>query len=226
MSTIVRLNLSIFQSTLPVWGATRVVILSCGCKHHFNPRSPCGERRCGLQSKLISNDFNPRSPCGERPAPELRCTIVWIFQSTLPVWGATHVLQCLGYCFRISIHAPRVGSDQAHNRISTPRFHFNPRSPCGERPVPVQRLSACLYFNPRSPCGERPIRNRHEYLTNKFQSTLPVWGATCYAISDGRNPLYFNPRSPCGERQKFDYKTGKWKYFNPRSPCGERLWAF
>ena len=35
----------------------------------------------------------------------------------------------------ISIHAPRVGSDpQAMDWFSRSAAHFNPRSPCGERP--------------------------------------------------------------------------------------------
>ena len=33
---------------------------------HFNPRSPCGERRERAGKKMIVSDFNPRSPCGER----------------------------------------------------------------------------------------------------------------------------------------------------------------
>ena len=83
------------------------------CLHaDFNPRSPCGERLCefpkGHNAKKISihaprvgsdgtlrpqpqspNHFNPRSPCGERlcVAPYSACSRV--FQSTLPVWGAT-----------------------------------------------------------------------------------------------------------------------------------------
>ena len=34
-----------FQSTLPVWGATSFVTLICHRPPYFNPRSPCGERR-------------------------------------------------------------------------------------------------------------------------------------------------------------------------------------
>ena len=33
------------------------------------------------------------------------------FQSTLPVRGATASYLCITYCQRISIHAPREGSD-------------------------------------------------------------------------------------------------------------------
>ena len=33
--------------------------------------------------------FNPRSPCGERPSGTVEGSTASIFQSTLPVWGAT-----------------------------------------------------------------------------------------------------------------------------------------
>ena len=36
----------------------------------------------------------------------------------------------------------------------------------------------------------------------KFQSTLPVGGATVGILSDGIFAQDFNPRSPWGERQK------------------------
>ena len=36
----------------------------------------------------------------------------------------------------ISIHAPRVGSDCNLFILKYPHSHFNPRSPCGERPTP------------------------------------------------------------------------------------------
>ena len=33
-------------------------------------------------------------------------------------------------------------------------------------------------FNPRSPCGERRDQQARHDGSTKFQSTLPVWGAT------------------------------------------------
>ena len=35
----------IFQSTLPVWGATLLHLGIVQTNTYFNPRSPCGERR-------------------------------------------------------------------------------------------------------------------------------------------------------------------------------------
>ena len=59
----------------------------------------------------------------------------------------------------ISIHAPRVGSDGIVN-------------------LPPKPLND---FNPRSPCGERHALNESLEDGKKFQSTLPVWGATIAA---------------------------------------------
>ena len=59
-------------------------------------------------------------------------------------------------------------------------------------------------------------------ITTKFQSTLPVWGATPMQIPLPVRPIDFNPRSPCGERQLPALQRGTDGHFNPRSPCGER----
>ena len=56
-------------------------------------------------------DFNPRSPCGERLWKYMDAQKNQIFQSTLPVWGATTYLERYRKAAAISIHAPRVGSD-------------------------------------------------------------------------------------------------------------------
>ena len=56
----------------------------------------------------------------------------------------------------ISIHAPRAGSDWQGGGESRNHDDFNPRSPCGERPVTtVKPKNTYADFNPRSPCGER-----------------------------------------------------------------------
>ena len=70
--------------------------------------------------------------------------------------GATDWKLTLVYNVKISIHAPRGGSDSAIVDLPPHNGHFNPRSPWGERLV-----GAIDKFN--------------EEL---FQSTLPVGGAT------------------------------------------------
>ena len=57
------------------------------------------------------------------------------FQSTLPVRGATNEQPELFKQFTISIHAPRAGSDGKSPLEGGGYLYFNPRSPCGERLV-------------------------------------------------------------------------------------------
>ena len=147
----------LFQSTLPVGGATGLCFVVRPLLSYFNPRSPWGERldfynpvfaNLGISIhaprggsditaeifRVLKTNFNPRSPWGERPVFSRGCD-----QSIV-----------------ISIHAPRGGSDYITFIKSWQTRNFNPRSPWGER------------LN----CTGIHIQTR------AFQSTLPVGGAT------------------------------------------------
>ena len=123
------------------------------------------------------------------------------FQSTLPVGGATSSGEIDVADKRISIHAPRGGSDERVGDFDAPGLDFNPRSPWGERPLPFlntpfnmyisihaprggsdgmtsQQIYNRLNFNPRSPWGERLRHHQNQKNLLTFQSTLPVGGAT------------------------------------------------
>ena len=188
-------------------------------------------------------DFNPRSPRGERQSRKRTISKCSTFQSTLPAWGATRT-GCLPRTCRgnfnprsprgerrkrtsspswhgISIHAPRVGSDDdslCHWRLSSISIHA-PR--VGSDGIHLQDLRDQLIsihaprvgsdstwpsiltaesnFNPRSPRGERLLLSARVSL------------------------LYdFNPRSPRGERPRVHPRERADAHFNPRSPRGER----
>ncbi len=63
-------------------------------------------------SVLASFDFNPRSPCGERlPYMGNQLQEDLIFQSALPLRGATVPRRAVIHCSDISIRAPLAGSD-------------------------------------------------------------------------------------------------------------------
>ena len=149
-------------------------------------------------------------------------------------------MECL-----ISIHAPRVGSDDTSHRHGGGHYHFNPRSPCGERPKYCKRLgrrtlfqstlpvwgatvpgqaspSKMRNFNPRSPCGERQVRITFVGGSVGFQSTLPVWGATLLGRHDD-DYFFISIHAPrVGSDSCWSMDASRWAYFNPRSPCGER----
>ena len=144
------------------------------------------QHRSGRQAR----DFNPRSPYGERPLCCQAENGSNVFQSTLPAIAE-----------RISIHAPRTGSDKAYRE--SPGFRH-------------------LNFNPRSPHGER-LRTRTAFCH--------LLGISIHAPRTGSDPKGekmrrptgdFNPRSPHGERQLSGKRRELVRHFNPRSPHGER----
>ena len=147
----------------PRVGGDPVVAAILANAHDFNPRSPCGGRRLRRYGGRGDRNFNPRSPCGGRRFVSPRRSFSSLFQSTLPVWGATDTTAMAVDYIYISIHAPRVGGDARRTASCT----------------------CCRYFNPRSPCGER-LYHRLKIIRKDvtFQSTLPVWGATLHTDSD------------------------------------------
>ena len=82
------------------------------------------------------------------------------FQSTLPARGATNKYLKISTYLKISIHAPRTGSDD----------------------VALLAAPAHGYFNPRSPHGERRISLPSTRSDARFQSTLPARGATAQRL--------------------------------------------
>ena len=145
-----------FQSTLPVWGATEKLAKCSSESEHFNPRSPCGERRETFDSRLSQMAFQSTLPVWGATITRDQAAEEKGFQSTLPVWGAT------GRCSIAGIHPtfqstlPVWGATDALLAVLIFSGNFNPRSPCGERPTPaVADTGGGRHFNPRSPCGER-----------------------------------------------------------------------
>ena len=126
---------SLFQSTLPMRGATM-------------------EK---LNTKRDRQNFNPHSPCGERPSSFHPAFLICLISIHTPHAGSD-VNTVENYKKRlISLHTPHAGSDVVLPvLLGCDTDNFNPHSPCGERHV--RRLQYRIQsnnFNPHSPCGER-----------------------------------------------------------------------
>ena len=168
-----------FQSTLPARGATYVTRDELNTLTFQSTLPARGATEPASGRVRQGHYFNPRSPHGERPARKAASAkAVETFQSTLPARGATARFRAAIDRNRISIHAPRTGSDVFADCNIRRVTHFNPRSPHGERP--------CLHFRRR--------------VSDLFQSTLPARGATDTARGITYDSTDFNPRSPHGER--------------------------
>ena len=168
----------VFQSTLPLRGATayrfsidETLIISI---HTPLAGSDCVRRiprmagRISIHTPLAGSDTIDWRPiiatiisihtplAGSDCRNAASTSSVYLFQSTLPLRGATDAYNREVAQARISIHTPLAGSDW---------------TPCA---FPHGKY----YFNPHSPCGERLILEQCNKFFRQFQSTLPLRGAT------------------------------------------------
>ena len=140
----------------------------------------------------------------------------------------------------ISIHAPLAGCDQRGQGGRIGGGDFNPRTPCGVRPV-VSIQSRCISdFNPRTPCGVRlasssvtacmvrisihaPLagcdrcRGLGDQQQVAFQSTHPLRGAT-RLIKCLSNCLRFQSTHPLRGATGVEIKTYRPKKFQSTHP--------
>ena len=167
------------------------------------------------------------------------------FQSTLPMRGATRFHNRFSSDPKISIHTPHAGSDLTFCGRLTFLFISIHTPHAGSDITCVRPCLPTIDFNPHSPCGERLEPTSAGLQDEKFQSTLPMRGATSSGAGKSRAFHNFNPHSPCGERHGpfslvsfhfeisihtphagsdniHDFEGDDEAYFNPHSPCGER----
>ncbi len=86
---------TLFQSPLPVWGATPQRLF------YFT------ERMISIPTPRMGSDRSSSRPC----------SVMALFQSPLPVWGATGEARSWAPTGSISIPTPRMGSDGKHAYI-------------------------------------------------------------------------------------------------------------
>ena len=145
-----------FQPTRPLRGATPHVlqVSGVGCISTHAPLA--GRDITNLCRTLLRMDFNPRAPCGARPFLPTRQCLPKEFQPTRPLRGATAKL--------LTTLLPLV---------------FQPTRPLrGATFLGAGFLRIILNFNPRAPCGARPILVALGVYKFVFQPTRPLRGAT------------------------------------------------
>ena len=228
----------------PRAGSDLPVVRPTGAARNFNPRSPCGER---LYLGVKADDIEHISIHAPRAGSDGLSIILSddiVISIHAPRAGSDGRRACLRARREISIHAPRAGSDPGGSPRSGGSLDFNPRSPCGERPiafVPADRIDEFQ--------STLPVRGATQYLLAiphfvLFQSTLPVRGATNYPIYGslfsvisihapraGSDPnvrgrlavggISIHAPRAGSDAKLWTWRTGMWN-FNPRSPCGER----
>ena len=146
------------------------------------------------------------------------------FQSTHSVRGATTARDLLRQFGRISILAPRVGRDRRSVDVSATEPHFNPRAPCGARPVFVDAIRGTDVISIHAPRVGRDAEEQANIKTADISIHAPRVGRdvhsqfppdfvtiSIHAPRVGRDSSWytvlvpsanFNPRAPCGARRR------------------------
>ena len=146
---------TIFQSTLPMQGATGNFFNALACKLFQSTLPMQGATFSVKCFKPCNSNFNPRSLCRERLLHAKVQERHRKFQSTLPIQGATPARWVTEPLSFISIHAPYTGSDRDSVYNVARRSNFNPRSLYRERQYSHNFVSLLYNFNPRSLYRER-----------------------------------------------------------------------
>ena len=173
---------AMFQSTRPMRGATRLRqrlihtdVVSIHAPHAgrdltlaittagfnlFQSTRPMRGATAGITPMWASEMFQSTRPMRGATMLLRVLLIVLMFQSTRPMRGATNAVISAPNSFGVSIHAPHAGRD----------------------PSCTARLQALRGFNPRAPCGARPMPSYLRRIRSEFQSTRPMRGATLRAL--------------------------------------------
>ena len=123
----------LFQSTLPVWGATGVAAAKDREKiiSIHAPRVGSDDFMADL---VLTENISIHAP---RVGSDCRSTAFETSSTDIsihaPRVGSDTISVPAAIYWTISIHAPRVGSDFRGYSSPRLRYNFNPRSPCGER---------------------------------------------------------------------------------------------
>ena len=132
--------------------------------------------------------------------------------------GATTSSFPIKFLHFISIHAPHAGSDGVSRTIKSIRLHFNPRSPCGERPTSIPSLLQPFQFQSTLPMRGATHEGKERHPSMIISIHAPHAGSDVYIERAGAGNADFNPRSPCGERLSLKSATEQLLKFQSTLP--------
>ena len=140
------------------------------------------------------------------------------FQPTRPLRGATPDLKDYPEALVFQPTRPLRGATTACSLILGSFYDFNPRAPCGARPVILPLVEFSKIFQPT-----RPLRGATQWAVAAprpaFISThAPLAGRDAGRPVSWAAPFYFNPRAPCGARLSTSGKRNRRPRFQPTRP--------
>ena len=234
----------------------------------FNPRTPCGVRpipawrhpalhsvsihallaECDQWTMATSRrptSFNPRTPCGVRLRGSICLSVEFQFQSTHSLRSATSQRRYHAALYTVSIHALLAECDARKCINANVPHGFNPRTPCGVRPLKLSLAASLVQFQSthslRSATGAVDVHSPDYYVSihallaecdkgiktmsnqiNLFQSTHSLRSAT-FLPAFGKTDIEVSIHALLAECDMISpVLVFSRTSFNPRTPCGVR----
>ena len=144
------------------------------------------------------------------------------FQSTPPMRGATRYQSSNLLLRHISIHAPHAGSDLPICGMRMIPLNFNPRPPCGERPLADLLLLCRKSISIHAPHAGSDLANVDFAVVLNISIHAPHAGSDYGSIQrvSGKPISIHAPHA--GSDKTVKQPSIVRGHFNPRPPCGER----
>ena len=226
-------------------GAT-FYLFCCTNGHQISIHAPHAGSDQVINGKTGRHNISIHAPhAGSDGSRTEKYTVVYRFQSTPPMRGATRGLFKLRADAPISIHAPHAGSDpkgvdfddrtdiSIHAphagsdlmlRIKIKIMPISIHAPHAGSDQAVQKAKiSTMHFNPRPPCGERPFCAVLLTADNQISIHAPHAGSDPI-LCNWRYASCISIHAPHAGSDTYNgRRTQRFLYFNPRPPCGERL---
>ena len=192
------IRLQLFQSTLPVRGATS---LACNpaCILQISihtPREGSDVIVRAEDAKLVNISIHtPREGSDE---PGAVCSVfMQKFQSTLPVRGATSAGDATIYIQIISIHTPREGSDRHGRGAGVRPRHISIHTPReGSDGVHLPRDLVLVLISIHTPREGSDSVGVRQFRKEQISIHTPREGSDPKRANRRNQPPHFNPHSP------------------------------
>ena len=202
---------------------------------YFNPRAPCGARLVESVAAGVDKAISIHAPRAGRDGQRVRALLrVNAISIHAPRAGRDQAAAPVDVAGLISIHAPRAGRDSkgvAHGCYDKRRFqstrpvrgatsrggppaaapsgNFNPRAPCGARPVASLTSTVQGIFQSTRPVRGATAGLRREILRSTFQSTRPVRGATMRPLKSRTSAMAISIHAPRAGRDDHAWSSSQ-----------------
>ena len=193
-----------FLSTLSLRRATTALSAMRTGAMYFYPRSPCGERRVRGQQVLMEMEFLStlslrRATVDTMKDEKDEGISIHALLAESDDALITYAAALVTFLSTLSLRRATMGGGYHRQQCQ----HFYPRSPCGERPDPEERLGIHRLFLSTLSLRRATLAQRDGGVLRAFLSTLSLRRATMLVPQTLAVIRYFYPRSPCGERLSF-----------------------